>query len=378
MKVAIDALGIDRPGGGRSATLNLLVPLFTLDRTNCYVVFVSRPEQSISGWPNVHQCVLGPLPALASRVWAQVIIPLYVRRWRADLVHHVKNLTVAGQQCPSIVTVYDLTILHHPDLYPRIDVWYWRHVQPRALRNASRIIAISRTTARDLTRFYKLDSERIEIIYPSYAAAFSPGSGSPDSVRRRYGIAGDFILHVGSISRKKNLLTLLRAFHRLRQRGLAIKLVLAGRLYQKGHDASLPKFLAGNEFASDVIFTGPVPEEDLPGLYRAASALAFPSLHEGFGIVPLEAMACGVPVVSSPGGALEEVIENGGWLLRDPSDDAELADALEMVLRDQRCRNELIERGLVRSAAFSPDRTALQTLDLYERVASRRSGPAPT
>ncbi len=319
---------------------------------------------------------MGLLPALVTRLYAQAFIPTFVRRWRADLIHHVKNLTVLGSACPSVVTVYDLTILRYPELYPRIDGWYWRHVQPRALRAVSQVIAISQTTADDIVSFYRLDPTRIEVIYPSYSAVLSPSAGCPEKVRRQYGITGDFVLHVGSISRKKNLLTLLRAFSRLRRRGLSVQLVLTGRVYQKGRDRALLEFLASHEFARDVIFTGPVPEEDLPGLYRAASVVAFPSLHEGFGIVPVEAMACGTPVVSSRGGALAEVVSTGGWLLRDARDDTELADALEAILCDDDLRRDLIRRGLTRSAAFSAQHTVQQTLRLYERVVSSSREPS--
>jgi glycosyltransferase involved in cell wall biosynthesis len=117
-----------------------------------------------------------------------------------------------------------------------------------------------------------------------------------------------------------------------------------------------------------------VPDEALPGLYRAATAVAFPSLHEGFGIVPIEAMACGTPVVASRGGALAEAVGDGGWLLEDGRDDAELAAALEEIARNPSCRAALRQRGLLRAAAFSPATTADRTLALYRRVATDRPG----
>jgi len=368
MNVAIEALGIDRPGGGRSATLNLFRALFALDQESRYVVFVSKAEQALSGYPNVRQVILGPLPALAARLWAQAVVPLYLKCWPVNLLHHVKNLTVAGAPCPSIVTVYDLTILRHPDLYPAIDLWYWRNIQPRALHAATRVVAISQMTAQDLVQFYDLPTASIDVIYPSCAPGFVSGASDPERVRRRYGIVGNFVLHVGSISRKKNLLTLLRAFQRLRWGGRELKLVLVGRVYQKGQDRSLGQFLASTEFARDVIFTGPVADEDLSGLYRAATVVAFPSLHEGFGIVPVEAMACGAPLVASSGGALGEVVGTGGWLLKDARDDAELAAALERVMADPDLRSDLIKRARHRAADFSPTRTAMDTLNLYRRV----------
>src|SRR5581483_2420884 len=157
-------------------------------------------------------------------------------------------------------------------------------VQPLALRAATRVVTISHCAAAELAESYRLPPDKLTVVYDSYAPIFTPTAGDPAAVRRRYAIDGTYVLHVGSISKKKNLTTLVRAFARLRRRGVVDKLVLVGRVYQKGQDG------------------------ELPGLYRGAAATAFPSLHEGFGMVPIEAMACGTPVVTSRGGALPEVV----------------------------------------------------------------------
>ncbi|HLG51855.1 MAG TPA: glycosyltransferase family 1 protein [Chloroflexota bacterium] len=378
MRIAIEALGIEPTGGGRSATRNLLESLFAIDSDNEYVLFVSQAEVFEPSPPNVKQVIAGRMPAWAQRLWAQAVIPFYTRHWGADLLHHVKNLTVVGAVCPVIVTVYDLTVLRFPQFYPWLDGWYWRHVQPRALRSADRIIAISRTTASDLVHFYHIPAERIVVIYPSYNARLLSCPVAPEAARERYSIKREYILHVGSISQKKNLLPLLRAYVRLRRAGIQIDLVLVGRRYQKGRDVALESFLKEMDFADGVIMTGPVPAHDLAALYRGASVLVFPSLHEGFGIVPVEAMACGVPVVSSPGGALGEVVGAGGWLLSDPGDEKEIAQAIEAILCDDALRADLVRRGYDRAKMFTPERAARQTLDLYRAVTHRsptRHGP---
>jgi glycosyltransferase involved in cell wall biosynthesis len=281
----------------------------------------------------------------------------------------VKNLTVAAASAPSIVTIYDLTILACPWLYPPVDVGYWRWIQPHALRRAERIVAISRTTARDLVRYYGLPDAKIEVIYPAASPRFTPQAGDPTAVRRRLRLDGDLIVHVGSISRKKNLPTLIRAFQRLRRRRHGVKLVLAGRVYHKGHDWEIGRRIEEGGGADDIVFTGPVSDEDLPGLYRAAGVVAFPSLHEGFGLVPIEAMACGAPIVASRAGALEEVVSDGGWLVRDNQDDCELADALERLLGDDALRRQLTQRGIQRARSFSPVVTATKTIGLYQQLA---------
>jgi glycosyltransferase involved in cell wall biosynthesis len=358
-------------GGGRSATLNLLEALFARDRHNEYTVVLTQHEQIRNAGTNVRQLVSGKLSAIGSRLWAQAVLPVYLRAWQADLVHHVKNLTIVGAPCPVVVTVHDTTTLRHPDMWPGWEVWYWRHVEPRALRAAAAVVTISHEMARDLSDVYGMPLDAIHVIHDAYSPIFSPTAGDPDDVRARYGITGPFVLHVGSISRKKNLTTLVRAFARLRDAGVVNQLVLVGRVYQKGRDLELEDLLRTEEQSRGVVLTGPVPYADLPGFYRAAAAVAVPSLHEGFGIPPVEAMACGTPVVVSRGGALPEVVDDAAWLLDNALDPDELADALRSVIGDIGRRSELVEKGFRRASAFTAERAAERTLALYREVTAR-------
>lgn len=366
MHIAIEALGIDLVGGPRTHTLNFLNALLHLDQENEYTLYLSRHESLSPHRAAVRQVVIGHRSPLLQRLWAHAVLPSSLRWIRADLVHHAKGLACFGSPCPTVATIYDLTMLQHPELFPRADFWYWRYVQPRALRRAAEIIAISQTTAADIQRYYGIPSQRTAVIYSSISPRFGPAAEIQPI--RKFGISGDFILHVGSISRKKNLSTLVRAFDRLRRRGFEGQLVLAGRLYHRGHDGELAATVAETGRSSEIIFTGPLNEDDLLALYRSAAVVAFPSLHEGFGIVPVEAMACGAPVVASAGGALAEVIGDAGWLLQDARDDAELAAALDQLIRDLGLRARLIASGLRRAARFAPSVAAGQTLDLYRRA----------
>jgi glycosyltransferase involved in cell wall biosynthesis len=376
--VAIEALGIDRSGGPRPATLNVLEAVFAAENDIRYTVFLSQPEQRLIGLSQVRQVCAGSLSPLRARLWAQVVLPWFARRWRPDLVHHMKNLAVAGLPCPTVITVFDLTLMYHPEIYPWLDRVYWRYIQPRSLHAAAAIVAISHSTADDVRRFYRVDADKIRVIYPPVSARFAAAPGDPDAVRGRFRLSGDFILHVGSISRKKNLGTLLRAFQHVRQQGVDAKLVLVGREYTKGRDPEIFQFIRDNDLDSDVILTGSVTDDELIGLYRSATVAAFPSLHEGFGMFPLEAMAFGLPLISSASGALREVVGEGGWLLHDPTDDRELADALRQTLGNPQLRRSLREQGLRRATDFSPQVTRQQTLAIYRglKAESRKTGPA--
>jgi len=371
MRIAIDALGIGPPGGGRSATLNLLQGLFRIDPENEYLVFLEREESSLArGGKNVKCVLLRVANRFAARVWAQMVFPLILQKERIDLIHHVKNLGTFFSPCPSVVTVYDMTTLLFPHIFPSIDVLYWRYIEPLILRTADRIIAISENTAHDMAVQYRLPKEKISVIYPSYDPIFRPiNSEAASEIRHRYDLPSEVLLHVGSISRKKNLLTLVKALELLKQEeGFGGKLVLAGRVYGKGYDAELYRYLDESNCRADVIFTGPLSADDLLLLYNSARVLVFPSLHEGFGLVPLEAMACGLPVIASPILAVLEVVGDAGLTLRNPKDPSELATAIKRVLSDDGLRRSMIQKGLTRASLFSGERQAQATLQLYGEV----------
>ena len=369
MRVLIEALGIHYTGGGRSATLNLLTALFALDHETDYLVLLSQPEpvlQTAAG--NVRQMIAPTKNRFALRLWAQSVIPFLARQ--RDLIHFVKNLTVLGVPAKTVVTLYDMTTLLYPELFPRSDVWFWRWVQPRMLRRVDRVIAISRTTARDLQELYHLPPEAITTIYPACAPHFRPASAQ--EIRRvweKYGLPSNVVLHVGRIDRKKNLPTLVRAFARFQQQNdFDGHLVLVGEEYPKSRDPALGETIRALHLSDRVRFTGPVPDEDLPALYSGAALAAFPSLHEGFGIVAVEAMACGVPLVVSDAGALREVVGDAALVIPSPRDVEALAEAMTRLWRDAELRRELRRRGLQLSQRFRPETVARQTLALYREL----------
>ena len=367
--IVIDALGISQPGGGRSATLNVLCEILRLDMDRRYLLLLDQHEDALAIGPHVEQVVVPTRGRLVCRAWAQATWPWTLRRRGADLVHHIKNLTTLWLPGASVVTLYDLAILLHPEIYPRSDVVYWRHIQPLMLRRADRIVAISQTTARDLVQHYGLPADAIRVIYPAYDPAFAPAAEADMArVRQVYGTSERYLIHVGSLSQKKNLLTLLVAYETLRRQGYAGRLVLVGRCYGKGHDAAFFARLAATPYGDDVVLTGPVPSADLPALYSAAEAMVYPSLHEGYGIAPLEAMACGTPVVTTRVGALPEVLGDAGLTIEDPRDATALAEAVARVVHDAQERARLVDAGLQRAARYSAAEAARQHVVLYREL----------
>jgi glycosyltransferase involved in cell wall biosynthesis len=283
----------------------------------------------------------GPGPEL---VFEQVRLPRLLRRERVDAVHAPNCFLPLRRPCPGVVTVHDLAFEDHRDDFSRRTGWKYRTFVPRAVRSAERVICDSSFTRDELCRRYGADPERMRVI--PLAPALAAGTAEPP--------AGPYLLAVGDLRRKKNLPVLLDAFERLRREGLEHRLVLAGA------DAGEGERLRGD----GVEITGWVDDERLDALMRGAGVLVHPSLHEGFGLVLLEAMARGTPVVAARAGALPETAGDAAELF-DPRDPGDLAAAVWRALERA---DELAAAGRVRAAAFSWERTARETLAVYREV----------
>jgi len=373
LRIIIDALGIGKPGGGRSATLNLLNSLFQLDKNHEYILLLNSPEPSLpTGSANVRTILLPINNRFLSRLALQVILPLLARHLKADLVHFSKNLGCFGVPARIVVTVYDLTTLLYPQIYPRIDVWYWRKIEPMILHRADRVVAISQDVSRDLQRVYKLPKSRISVIYPGYDPIFRPLNDRAGlaKVRDKYGLPECYILHVGSISPKKNLETLVLAYYNLcRAIDFPGKLVLVGRMYWEGKAKPLLQMIEDLKLQDEVVFTGVVAQQDLPLVYNGAAFCVFPSLHEGFGIVPLEAMACGVPlIISANAGAVTEVVGEAALAVDTSSGPDQLCEAMRVVFQNTELQRSLSSLGLARAQRFSSLNVARETLALYSEL----------
>lgn len=377
MRIAIEALGINRPGGGRVATLNLLGPLLALDTRHEYVIWLSEREPSLEGVnPRARQHIVPVANRFAARLGLQVALPLMCWREGIDLVHFVKNQVVSGTGTRALATVYDLTTLRHPEAYPGVDVWYWRHLLPRQYRRLDGLIAISESTAADLETYYGLPRERIRVIHCGYDPAYQAAEPSRvQAALQRHGLEhSEYFIHVGNLSIKKNLAMLLEAFLAFRARtAFRGRLVLVGADYAKGRDHRFFELLEQDGVRDAVVLTGHVPQDELVALYGGALAFVFPSLHEGFGLVVLEAMACGTPVIAHAAGAVGEVVGDAGVVIGSATDVGAWSDAFERMATQPAERARLRQAGLDRAARFRAEETARATLQYYEDIGS--SGP---
>ncbi|MEA3350923.1 MAG: glycosyltransferase family 1 protein [Chloroflexota bacterium] len=370
MKIAIEALGIHNYGGGRTAILNLLHNLLAIDQSNQYLVILSQLEPSLSTPAgNMQQLVMPIKNRFLARVWAQMYLPIKLRNY--DLVHFTKNLGVFGMPIPTIITIYDMTTLIHPELFPMLDVLYWQHIQERSLQRADRVIAISHNTKQAIMSFYQVETDKIAVIYPSVSLCFQPSSPQRIAqIQLKYQLPEKFILHVGRLDRKKNITCLVEGFAHFRQQlnhDYAGKLVIVGGKYAKSPDSDLVPTIQRLGLKQDIIFTGRVPDADLAPLYSGAQVVVLTSHHEGFGLVAVEAMACGTALIAHRTGAIPEVVGEAAVLL-DDIDPQSLAAAIHSVVGDSLLREKLRQAGLQRARRFQTRDDARETLKLYTEV----------
>jgi len=300
-----------------------------------------------------------------------VQIAAVARRDRLNVIHDpfgVSPFFLPRRAAPfgRVLTLHDVIPFVYPETHARLTNLLFRRSIPRSLRFVDRIITDSEWSRQDIVRFLQFPPERVNAIPIGVAPHFAPASKeSYARVRERYGLPDRYILTVGSLNPRKNLETLFTAYHQLRQRGLSCQLVVTGPTAWKSTGIFQRLRTLGLE--RDVLLTGFVADADLPALYSGASVFAFPSLYEGFGLPPLEAMACGTPVVTSNRSSLPEVVGDAG-LLVDPLDADALASAIDRLLSDPDLSSGLIARGLARARRFTWERTIRAHYCVYREV----------
>ena len=299
--------------------------------------------------------------------WEQARLPGALSRLGADVLHSTHHtLPLRPTRTKRVVTLHDVTFFRMPERYPPARRLYMQTMTRLSARVADAIIVPSCAVRDDVVRTLGVDSAKVVIVYEAAAERYRPAApGHCAEVCARYGVETGYVLSVGSREPGKNRERLIRAMRELRDEGIDRRLLIAGQPAWKheGEEALVDQLGMGDR----VTFAGYVPDDDLPALYSACDAFAFPSLYEGFGVPVLEAMACGAPVVTSDVSATAEVAGNAAVLV-DPRSVASIRDGLRRVLTDDDLRAELLQAGMARAAQFSWRRAADETHAVYERV----------
>ncbi|WP_322800443.1 glycosyltransferase family 1 protein [Thermoflexus sp.] len=298
-------------------------------------------------------------------LWEQLVMPLLLARERWDLLHAMAFVAPLAVRLPVVVTVYDLSFVRHPEAFRAWNRIYLRLFTRLTCRRAAGILTISQAAREDLIRLWKLPPEQIEVAHPGVDPRFRPlPEGEVAAFRARYGLPDSFILYVGTLEPRKNLGVLLEAIARLRP---SVPLILVGG---QGWKPAFRPRLQALEREGRARWIGFVPDAELPLWYNAATLLAYPSRYEGFGMPPLEAMACGTPVIAARASSLPEVVGEAGFLV-DPDDIEAWAEGIQTLLRDHALREMLRARGLTRARQFSWERTARVIVEFYNKIAQR-------
>ena len=304
------------------------------------------------------------------RHWWAVGLPLYLRQSPVDLFHGTNYEVPLWNRSHNVVTIHDLSILLHPEHHERHLVRRARRRLPLMVRSAAMIIAVTESIKREIVEHLGVKPERVAVTPEAPRRTFHRIPITETlATRKQLEIEDDFLLFVGTVEPRKNLLTLVRALDDvLRNTSLRPQLVIAGG---KGWlTDELDAFMETSGVKERVRFIGYTSDEDLRALYSACRVCVYPSLYEGFGLPPLEAMACGAPVITSRIPAIEETVGSAAILV-EPTDVAALAKSIVEVWNDPQHRDHLSAAGLTRAAKFTWERTAELTLEVYRDLLSR-------
>ncbi len=301
-------------------------------------------------------------------LWEQIIAPVATTRTHLDVLFCPVNVVPLASPVPSVVTVHDLAFLAYPEAFHATKRRYLTAMTRLSVRRARHIIAVSAHTRDDLVHYFDVRPERVTVIPNAADERYRPAD-TPDALTRfkaAHNLPDRFILFVGTREPRKNLRRLIEAFALLSDNDPGVKLVIVGASGWLTSD--LAPLVQSHGLSNRIVFMGYVPDDDLPHWYQAATVFCYPSLYEGFGLPVLEAMACGVPVVTSRTSSLPEVTGDAA-LLADPTDVRGLASALQSVLADDARRQAMSEAGIARSHVYSWEQTAAATLAVIRDAA---------
>jgi glycosyltransferase involved in cell wall biosynthesis len=370
MRIGIDAHSAERDGTGNCTYIRGLTSgLAQIDGQNEYFLYVTDPHhpfyERFRNRTNFHITILRPKNPL-------IRIPLALRRKSLDDdldVLHVQYIAPPLHKGKLILTIHDLAFLHFPESFDRFERFRLRLLVAPNARRAERILCGSQYSKTDIAERCRVDGAKIEVVPYSASPFFRPAGDDNESRRtvlKKYGIRKKFIFTLGRLNLRKNLKRLISVYAALRNREkIDVQLVIGGKrdfLYEE----SVQK-IQDSGYEEDIILTGFIEEHDLPFLFSAAEVFVYPSLFEGFGLPPLEAMACGCPVVASNVSSIPEIVGDAGVLIS-PDKGEEIFRAIVGILADADLRESLKKKGLERAGLFSWETTARKTLAVYEAV----------
>ncbi len=298
--------------------------------------------------------------------WRSVFMGRDIAKQKIQLFHGLSNelpLNITKSSSRSVVTIHDLIFLRYPNLYKRIDRTIYRNKFHRSCRHADAIVAISEQTKADIIYFFGISPGKIHVIYQGCSPLFYEKSSTEirNSLRTRHTLPRNYILYVGTIEERKNLLQLVKAKY---ENNIELPLVVVGRATP--YFEKVKAYISQNN-VKDIFFLNNLSREDLPGIYQMAELFVYPSSFEGFGIPILEALNSGIPIITGSGGCLKET---GGpnSIYVNPLQPGEIAEAINSILGNHNLKKTMIDEGYNHALLFREDRTAHEIMKLYQKL----------
>ncbi len=338
-----------------------------------FIFMFDRPfaDKFIEG-ANVIPVIITPSPrhAISFRYWYDVKAPLALRSLKPDIWIQPFGFCSLSSSIPQLLMVHDLAFLHHPEFIPWHHRWFYKRYTPKFLAKAAGVVTVSDYTKTDITTYYPaVSAQKITVIPGAARNIFQPVSWQEkEQAKDGFADGREYFLFIGGIHPRKNLMNLLKAFSLFKKwQHSNMKLLVAGRLAWQYEE--LVEKLKTYKYRDDVVMLGYLPEEQLAKITASAYALVYPSFFEGFGLPVVEAMQCGVPVITGNTAALPET---GGTaaLYADPADPDAIAKQMLLLYRDETLRSNLIKEGAVQSAKFNWDTAAEKFWECIERLSN--------
>lgn len=371
MRIGIDTTPLPRqPLGAGTYVIELVRALSALKSKHRFVLVATETGRTQIGEldaESVEWIITPNYPPALRLIWEQVKLPGIIRRSGVDLLHSLHYTQPYRLSCSSVVTFHDMTFFLFPELHTPIKRLLFPYAMRLSSRRADALLASSESTRQDILQILGIPEERVHTAPLGISKKFHPIKDPQllEDCRQKYRLPAQFILFVGLFEPRKNLPLLLRAYRRILKEYDVPPLVLVGR---KGWNTQqVIREIQQVGLDRKIFWLDYLPSQDLPIVYNLAQVFVYPTLYEGFGFPPMEAMACGTPVITSDVSALAENIGEAGLLIH-PQDEQALANALHRLTSDPDLRQKLAQAGIQRALTYTWDRTARQTMHVYEQL----------
>ena len=374
MRIAIDATLVRKENTGTGFyIINLINGLLKLnDDNNQYYIFIDEDlaAQYFDFNRNKNFYILDKKfkNRIQRVLWQFFFLSFELRKKNIKVLHSPNYITpLIKLGFKIIVTVHDLTFFIFPEKFTIIKRLFFKFFVPWFIKKADKIIAVSNNTKKDILRYFKIREEKIAVTFESIPEYYRRDILPGNEMLEKYGISRKYFLFVGMIEPRKNILTILKAYKKI-ENDLEADLVIVGKKgwYFKEIEEYFES-LKKEGLKNNIIFTGYVSEPELKYFYKNALIFIYPSIYEGFGLPPLQSMACGVPVITSNTSSLPEVVGDAAIKV-DPSDIDGLAETIKKLYFDPSKRNEMVEKGILQAKKFSLEKFALKTLEAYKAL----------